>query len=225
MKKYVISPTCLVEVWKGLRYLGRSLSVATEYFFLFIMNNVFGSLVAVFVIKGLDWTVQRGAVITSIFYGALGICRLLGVPLSYVVSPRFMLNTCLLSVCAAYILMMFVPSLGDTAMFVSVAAAGFSVSTVYGSMFLFAAQYIMVTGFVSGVCLSGGCLGMMVGFYLVGYPLENVGHMWMVYVLFFASSSNLILFIFAQFYTAKVFYRRKKVGLHDGNCSARENNK
>ena len=101
-----------------------------------------------------------------------------------------------------YVLMMFIPSLGDTIMFLSVAIAGFSVSMLFGSMFLWASQYIKVTGFVSGVCLTGASLGMTVGFPMVGYLLENVGHMWMVYILVITSGSHFTLYVLCQLYTA-----------------------
>ena len=176
-------------------------SLMFVFFFNFLITEAIpGAFLSSFVVKGFGWSVKQGAVITSAYWGAHGVGRMLGIPTAYFLPPRLMLNISMVMICGAYTLMVFAHDFGDVVVYVCVMLGGSGISTVFPSMLLWASKHIKITGFVSGVCLTGCSLGGIIGFSLVGYMFDQLGHMWMVYFVLLTSILSFVVFIILQVY-------------------------
>ena len=79
--------------------LGFKVPMLTLQFFFFFFyvwcESILGGYIAAFVIEGLHWPVYKGPLLTSVFWGALGIGRVLGAQLQW--WPLILVSLLLLS--------------------------------------------------------------------------------------------------------------------------------
>ena len=132
------------------------------YFVYLISEGIAGGYISLFVVEGLGWTVKRSALITSAFWGAHGVGRLLGVPISFVLTPKIMLYITIVLTCIGYITLLFVHVIGDTGVYIGVMLGGLGVSTIFPSMLLWVSNFLPSSSTVSAVCLTGSSMGFPV---------------------------------------------------------------
>lgn len=193
------------------------------FFFVFYIwyEGVTGGLLSVFVIQGLNWPVHLGPLITSVYYGAHGLGRLLGIPISMCLSAATMLTCNLVLTIAAFIVMYFAP-LADTDIFMWISAgmAGFAMSTTFASMLLWISNHMTITGAAGSVFLMGTSVGGMTGAALVGYLFQNHTHMWLVYLSIIAVVAHIILFTL-MYFIAYCHKRKYKHWSNNNNSSSK----
>lgn len=162
------------------------------------VEALMGAFLSTFVVKGLGWSVRQGAVMTSVFFGAQAAGRALGVPVAFVLSPRTVLWVDLILLFVSELLLLFAAGgeqlLGDAGLVIAVALAGVAHSTIFGSLMLYAAEHVPLTGLAASVCLVGSSTGKMAGYALTGYAFERLGHMYFVYIVVTASGIITLLF-------------------------------
>ena len=179
-------------------------------FFVFYVwyEGVTGGLLSAFVIQGLHWPVHKGPLITSVYWGAHGVGRLLGIPISLCLNSAAMLICNLTFTTAAFIIMYFAPGADtDVYMWLSVAMAGFAMATTYTSMMLWVSNHMTITGAAGSVFLMGTSTGGMTGAPLVGHLFQTYTHMWMIYLSLCSCGAHILLFFlmfsFAHFHKKK----------------------
>lgn len=176
-------------------------------FFVFYIwyEGVPGGLLSAFVIQGLQWPVHQGPLITSVYYGAHGLGRVLGIPVSMCLSSGAMLICNLTLTLAAFIVMYLAPMAdNDVFMWLAAAMAGFAMSTTFACMLLWVSNHMTITGAAGSVFLMGTSVGGMTGAALAGHLFQTHTHMWVVYLSLAACSAHVLLFtlmfLFAQWH-------------------------
>jgi MFS transporter, FHS family, Na+ dependent glucose transporter 1 len=125
---------------------------------------------------------NTAANLTSLFWGALTVGRLLGVPIAARLRPRTILLAdiigCFISIGIA---ILYPTSL--TAMAIASACLGLTLASVYPTALAFAERRMKITGQVTGFLLVGGSVGGMVVPVIIGQMFESIGPRVMMFVL------------------------------------------
>ncbi len=176
----------------------------------FLYQPVEGSLsnfLAVFVVKGLGWPNGHGSLITSVFWTALGMGRGLSIPVAPFLSPTHMLMGSLGITFVGAALLIFSPY-HVTFVWVSAAVAGMGMGPFFAAGYVWLSQYISITGWVSSLFVAASAVAGIANPYIVGYLLDNYGHMSLPYYETAAVASFLLTYLslqlFATSYTRKV---------------------
>ena len=164
------------------------------YFFYAWYECIPGGYIAAFVIEGLQWPVHKGPLLTSVFWGALGIGRLLGAPISILFSAGTMIAFNIALTTLAFIVMMFSSMTPEYVLWISVATAGLGMSTTFASAILWTSNYINITGSIGSLFLIGSSFGAMSAAPLTGFLFRDMTHMWVVYLSLMAASIHILLF-------------------------------
>ena len=167
-----------------------------------------GSYLPLFCVKVLGFSVQFGSTITSIFWGMLGVGRLIAVPLALCISQDIILNVYSILMVVGYILLFFVQSSGEAVLIASVVIAGFGVGPLFGGIFVWAAKYVPFSGFYSAVCFVGLSVGRLIMGLSMGYIFDTYDPALMVYIILGCSILHFVLFIVMQIF-ARCFMSTK----------------
>lgn len=166
---------------KPLNYL--LLALIAAFFFLFVGAEVgFGGWIFTFAVS-LDLTDETSAAyLTSLFWGALTMGRLLAIPLAARFRPRIILFSdlfgCLLSV---VIILLWPQSL--MAVWLGTFGIGLSMASMFPVTLSLAERRIAITGKVTGIFLVGASLGGMTVPWLIGQLFDPVGPWVMMLIL------------------------------------------
>ena len=172
--------------------------VQAVIFFCYIWcQGIPGEMLTSFVIEGLGWEVRKGPWITSLFWGATTVGRVINTPLSLVLSPTQMLTFNLFLTTVAYVIMAFCTHINEWFLWISVAMAGFALSSTFAATFLWNSNVMAVTGAIAGVFMAGTAVGGVVGSALAGYLFDYRSHMWVVYLSLIAALGHVVLFGFS----------------------------
>ena len=170
------------------------------FFFLLMWISGLGHLLPTFVVDGLGWDVTKGSIIAALFWGCLGLGRVVGIPLSTRWSPATMLVLDTGLAVVALFLMCLVPLVDDWLMWVAAAVAGFSTATEFVCIILWVSKYMKFTGVAAAVCICGMGIGGMAGVEITGYFFDKGKHMMMVYCSLGACMAHFLLFVFMYFF-------------------------
>ena len=188
-----------------------------EFFFFFIYawcESIPGAYIAAFVITGLNWPVYKGPLMTSVFWGSLGLGRILGAPISIIFSLRTMIIFNIALTTIAFIVMLFSSVAPEYVLWISVAAAGLGMSTTFASVILWTSNYITITGSIGSLFVVSSAFGRMSSAPLTGFLFQNKTHMWVVYLSLFAALINVVLFplmsVFAKCHMISIEKQNKR---------------
>ena len=170
-----------------------------------------GSYVAPFAVKYLGWSNRMGALIASVFQGALGLGRLCNIGVAAVLSPSTMLIMNLTATLCCYILMCFV-EYNDVIIWISVAMAGFFQSSTIPTSVLWASGYMRVGGFAACVFVFGAASAAVVYPILVGGFFDTGVPMNMVYMVLTVCFLQIIIFTAMQLFAR---HKSKKTRAHE----------
>ena len=135
-------------------------------------------------------TETGAAYLTSAFWGAFSISRLLGIVISSHLRPQTMLVIDLTGCLVAFAILLFWPA-SSMALWVGTILMGLSIASVFATGMAFAEQRLSLTGTLIGWILVGGGIGGMVSPWLIGQLFERIGPRVTMPVLL---ASNLIAF-------------------------------
>ncbi len=190
----------------------------------FLYQPVEGSLsnfLAVFVVKGLGWPNGHGSLITSVFWAALGIARGLSIPVAPFLSETHMLMGSLGITFVGAALLIF-SSYHVTLVWVSAALTGMGMGPIFAAGYVWLSQYISITGWVSSLFVAALAVAGIANPYIVGYLLDNYGHMALPYYETAAVASFLLTYLslelFATRYTRKIQNRNNECSELASEC-------
>ena len=161
------------------------------------------SLVAVFVVRGLNWQNERGALITSAYSAFHGLSRIIAIPLAAIFSPTRMLIIDMTIVTAGYGLLLFV-NFHHSIPWIAASVSGFGIGSAFPSCLLWAEGFIEITSAASSVFVTAISVGAMVGPALTGFLMGYFTYMCFVYVLLSAAFILLIVNVSAAFYARRM---------------------
>ena len=113
------------------------------------------------------------AYLTSAFWGAFTIGRLLGIGISSRLRPQIILLTDLAGCLVAFAILLLWPA-SSLALWVGTILMGFSIASVFATGMAFAEQRLRLTGVLTGWILVGGGIGGMVFPWLIGQLFERI---------------------------------------------------
>ncbi|MFH1524441.1 MAG: MFS transporter [Chloroflexota bacterium] len=113
------------------------------------------------------------AYLTSAFWGAFTIGRLLGIGISSRLRPQIILLTDLAGCLVAFAILLLWPA-SSLALWVGTILMGLSIASVFATGMTFAEQRLSLTGVLTGWILVGGGIGGMVFPWLIGQLFERI---------------------------------------------------
>jgi len=156
------------------------------FFFLYVGGEAsFGGWIFTYSLA-LDLASETGAAyLTSVFWGALMVGRLVSIPLAV----RFRSSTLLwvdLIGCLLSILLILVLPLEPIAIWAGTIGVGFSMASMFPTMMTLAERRLGLSGMITGLFLVASSLGGMTVPWLIGQLFEGVGPrvtMWMILIV------------------------------------------
>ncbi len=160
------------------------------------------NFLAVFAVKGLGWPNGHGSLIIFVSWAALGIGRGLSIPIIACLSPARMLMGLLGVTFVGAALLIFSPY-HDTFVWVSAAVAGIGMGPFFATAYVWLSQYISITGRTSSIFVAASYLAGLANPYILGYLLDNHGHMALAYYEITVAASFLVTYIFLQIFVTR----------------------
>ena len=153
------------------------------FFFLYVsLEAGYGGWIYTYATKLDLTTAAKAAYLTSAYWGALTLGRLLSIPLATRLTPRVIiagdLSGALISV---FILLLWPQS--QLAMWVGTLGLGLSIASIFPTMLSLAERNMTVTGQITAWFFAGASTGGMIGPWLMGQLFESIGPhvvVWMV---------------------------------------------
>lgn len=151
------------------------LSLIVLFFFFFAgSEHAFSDWIASYA-RGMGLADEVGAAyLTSLFWGALTVGRLLGIPISAWLRPRLILFLDLVGSLLSLLLMVAFPHSMLAAQVGSV-GAGLAMASVFPTLLTFAGRRMLITGQVTSFFFVGSSLGAMFLPWLIGRLFEPLG--------------------------------------------------
>ena len=173
------------------------------YYFCIWLDCIPGYLLAVFVVNGLGWPNKYGALVTSVYFGAHGLGRLLGIPLSFGMSPRNILIMDIVLAAVGLIMLLFV-NIYQHIVWISVVIFGIGAGSMFATGMLWAECYIEITAASAATMQGGAAIGKMTGPVMTGLLMDKFTYMSFVYILLGANSAVAIIFTVIIVYVRKM---------------------
>ncbi|MGC8782540.1 MAG: MFS transporter, partial [Anaerolineae bacterium] len=144
-------------------------------FFVYVGAELsFGGWIYTYAVKRGLGTATSAAFLTSAFWGALMLGRLLSIPLAARLKPQTILLADLLGCLASMAVILLWPA-STVALWVGTFGAGFAMASIFPTMISFAERYMTITGQITSLFLAGSSLGSMTLPWLIGQLFEPVG--------------------------------------------------
>jgi len=138
-------------------------------------------------------TISAAAYLTSAFWGAFTVGRLVSIPVATRFKPKQVIPVAVLGCLVMLIVVILFP--GSTAvLWIATAGLGFCMAPVYPTGFTLAGQSVNLTGRISAIILLGDSFGGMILPTLVGQVIEGSGPGAMVYLVFGSLIFNALAF-------------------------------
>jgi fucose permease len=170
------------------------LFMALLFFMFNFVNTNSGVFLATFIVKGLDWPNNYGALATSLYFGSNCLGKVLSIYPVLHLKPAT-LNFILMSSVLGGCLLMTFSYWHFSVLWVAVAIVGVSMSCINTACFFWVDAYLTINGKLSSVMMASGSIGAMTGPVLCGYLFDRFGPMTFVYTVLSGCILQLVLFI------------------------------
>ena len=164
------------------------------FFFLHVGAELaFGNWVYSYALATQLGSTITAAYLTSAFWAAITIGRLLAIPIAMRVKPAAMLIGSLIGGVFSILVILIWPG-SQIAIWISAIGLGLSIATLYPSSLTFAGDSMTLTGRITGYMLVGGSLGGMALPWLIGQLFQPVGPQSAMIVIAVAMIAALLVF-------------------------------
>jgi FHS family Na+ dependent glucose MFS transporter 1 len=177
------------------RHIPHSMVLMAALFLFFYVGAeiAFGGWVYTYAVELKLAKAAQAAYLTSGFWLAFTMGRLLSVPMATRFTPQQIITVALLG-CVFFMGLVFVFANSIEVLWLAVLGTGFCMAPVYPSGYTLAVQGLKLTAWASSIILLGDCFGAMILPWLVGQVLEAAGPRAMVYLVFGSLICNLLAF-------------------------------
>jgi len=164
-------------------------------------ESSFGGWVFTYALQSKVAGEESAGYLTSLFWGALTVGRLLGIPVVHKLGPRILLVANFIGCAAAAALMVL---WGGVAVILWTVAAllGLSMASIIPATFTLAGEHFTVSGRIAGIFVFSSAAGGMVLPWLVGQFFESAGPSFLSQVLLVNQSVALLAFVLVLIWTA-----------------------
>ena len=176
------------------RTSGLLVTLIAAFFFLYVGSETsFGGWIATYA-KAINLgDAATAAYLTSVFWGALTLGRLLSIPLAVRLRPRTLLLGDLLGCLLSVLVVIAWPSV-PAALWIGTFGAGFSMASIFPTMISFAGRHMTTTGKTTAWFFVGGSSGGMLIPWLIGQWFESTGPQVTVFMVLASLLLNLAMF-------------------------------
>jgi FHS family Na+ dependent glucose MFS transporter 1 len=166
--------------------------------FLYVGSEVgFGDWISSYAINYNLGNPANAAYLTSAFWGALMVGRLLSVPLAARIRPSYVLLGSLTGILASMGIFFLVP-VEPLGTWLATIGLGFSMAAVFPTIIAFAERHHKITGQMNSIFFIGVSLGGMSLPWLMGQLFEAVDPNWAMLVVVFATIVSMGAFLFVR---------------------------
>ncbi len=153
------------------------------FLFLYVGAEVsFGGWIYTYAVAR-DISIETAALLTSAFWGALTVGRLLAIPIAARFRPRFILLSDLVGGLASMALILLWPG-SELIVWIGTLGMGLSLASIFPMTISLAERRMVVTGQITGLFFVGASAGAMSLPWLIGQMFESVGsHVVMLAIL------------------------------------------
>ncbi len=140
---------------------------------LMFMDVTTGQVIASYVIKVLGWSNKRGALLTSVFFGAHTTSRALAIVSSALVPAKYLIIVDSLLILAGFIMMAFA-HFHDIVTWIAACLMGFGMGTCYPCVILMGSRYMFISGRIGAlfyVCIG---LASLSGPWCITFLMEEI---------------------------------------------------
>ncbi len=172
--------------------------------FLYVGAEVsFGSWVYTYAVTLGLGTATSAAYLTSLFWGALTLGRLLSIPLAARVEPRTILLADLIGTLLSVGLIVLLPG-WTPAVWIGAFGLGLSMAAIFPTVINFAGRRMAITGRVTSYFLVGASLGAMALPWLIGQLFERIGPSVVMSAILIDLLAALGLFVLMMLYARRL---------------------
>ncbi len=153
----------------------RLVALTVLFFFLYVGVEVsFGGWIFTYAVKQHLASEAAAAYLTSAFWGAFTLGRLVSIPISLRVRPRYILLWDMIGTLICLGILVIWPN-SEAALWVGVLGVGLCIASVFPTTMSLAARRMNVTGQIAGWFFVGASLGATVLPWLIGYLFDSLG--------------------------------------------------
>jgi MFS transporter, FHS family, Na+ dependent glucose transporter 1 len=165
-----------------------------SFFFLYVGSETsFGGWIATYAKESGLSDATTAAYLTSVFWGALTLGRLLSIPLAARLRPRTLLLADLFGCLVSVLVVIAWPGV-PAALWLGTFGAGFSMASIFPTMISFAGRHLPTTGKTTAWFFVGASSGGMLIPWLIGQWFESTGPRVTVFMILASLLLNLAMF-------------------------------
>ena len=160
---YSIQQECKKNEKRSGKSMRAMLCIGLFLFFVLLCYTMFvpGTYIALFSVNMFNWSVDFGAMMSSVFFAAVGIGRCFAIPLSLFISHHAILNMSFVFVLLGYMIVLFAWTIGDAGVIAGLVIAGLGVGPLFGGIMVWIAKLVPFTTYHSAICTTGYSLGKL----------------------------------------------------------------
>ncbi|XP_050407953.1 sodium-dependent glucose transporter 1A [Patella vulgata] len=203
-EKYRNIPSAQEEKEKDLRRGSHSfrvtiLALLFMFFFIYVgMEVTYGGLLSTFAFEHMDWSEQKGATVTAVFWGSVAVGRGIAIFIAKACSPSCMLITDLVLVILGALILCFGIQKYEILLWIGTLTLGMGMSSIFPTGISWADHYSPLTGKATAVLIVGSALGEMLIPVITGYFYVNESQMVLMYMMLAMSIVSVIIYIIMQ---------------------------
>jgi fucose permease len=164
------------------------------FFFLYVgMEIGFGGWIASYAVSVGFGDVAAAAVLTSAFWGALTLGRLIAIPIGARISPRVIMYANLLG-CIVSTLVILLGGGAPASLWIGTLGVGLFMAPMFATMISFAETRMRITGKITSIFLTGSSIGGMTLPWLIGQLFDVTGPNVMVWMVLIATLATTAMF-------------------------------
>ena len=199
------SPTSVVEEGKAsggeIDYLLTGLTIL----FLFVYVGVelsFSGWIYTYAVQQTGFTPTQAAYLNSGFWGAFTLGRLIAIPLTVRVRPRYMLLGELLLAIVSVGLMLIWPT-SSTVLWIGVCGTGLAIASIFPVTLTWAGRHMRITGQITSWFFIGASIGAMFFPWFIGQFFENTGPLITMVTIMSCLLLDLVIFVILMLYAGQ----------------------
>jgi len=159
-------------------------ALVTLFFFFYVGAEVgTGDWIFTYIVKMNLSSETTAAYLTSAFWGALTVGRLLSIPLAIHLRPRTILMSDMVGCLVSCSIMLLWPT-SLTAIWIGTMGMGLSMASIFPTTFSFAGRRMTITARITGWFFGGASIGAMILPWLIGQLFEPLGPQVMLWGVF-----------------------------------------
>jgi FHS family Na+ dependent glucose MFS transporter 1 len=155
------------------------LLIAAMFFFFVGAELSYGGWIYTYALSLGLATMTTAGYLTSLFWGALTLGRLVNIPIAARVRPRYMLMADIAGLIISLMLLLLWPA-SSIVVWIATFGMGFAMASAFATLMGLGGHHIDVTGRITSLFLVGGSLGSMTVPWLIGQFFEPYGAQTMV---------------------------------------------